>query len=359
MSQSVLLCAGGTGGHMFPAEALAHALAARGLAPHLVSDDRGRRYADTFPGTVHEVIFRPPSMRAPWQFVTRAPQAGKAWIAAKRIVRETRADAAVGFGGYPTLLPMLAARRSGCATLLHEQNAVLGRANRLLASRVDGVASGFPLVGASSEVTGNPVRPAVLEASEADYATPVAGGPLDLLVFGGSQGAQYFSQVVPEAMALLSDTHRQRIRLTLQAREDDQPAARTALEATGVAFEMAAFFSDMATRIARSHLVLSRAGASTVSELAVIGRPAILVPYPFALDHDQAANAAELLRGGGVEVVTQANLPAAALAERFRHHLDNPAALADKARAVRAAGHADAAERLADLVERTISRKRT
>lgn len=341
------MCAGGTGGHMFPAEALAHALLARGWGVELATDARGRRYAETFPAArTHILRAGTPFSRNPLATARAVLALGRGYLAGRSLVRGHAA--VVGFGGYPTVPPLMAAAHRGVPCAIHEQNAVLGRANRLLAPRVGRVASGFPVDSATT--VGNPVRPAVLDAAASPYAPAGAGEPFHLLVFGGSQGAQFFAEFVPGALAALPASDRHRLRVTLQARDADAPAARAALAEAGIEAEVEPFFADMARRIAGAHLVVSRAGASTVSELAVIGRPALLVPYPHALDHDQAANAAEMVATGGAEVVVQAEMP-----DRFgsalRAALDNPQALAQKAAAAKRAGRPDAAEQLADLVE--------
>ena len=333
---------------MFPAAALAHALVGRGWQITLATDKRGLRYADAF--DMARICVLPSGTvfsRNPLTLARSVLALGRGYLSARSLVLGHKAI--VGFGGYPTVPPMLAAAHRGQPCAIHEQNAVLGRANKLLASRVWRVASGFPVEGAVT--VGNPVRPAVLAAAETPYTPPAPDEPFDLLVFGGSQGAMFFAEFVPEALAALDEAERGRLRVTLQAREEDAPAARAALSEAGIAAEVEPFFADMAERIARAHFVVSRAGASTVSELAVIGRPSLLVPYPFALDHDQAANAAEMVAAGGAEVVRQGDLSPQRFAATLREALDKPDMLAQKAAAAKRAGRPDAAERLADLVE--------
>ena len=342
--KTALLCAGGTGGHLFPAEALAHELNGRGWTVELATDRRGQRFSDAFPAArTHIVDAATISGRNPVKIAAALWSLTKGYVAARHIVRGK--NAVVGFGGYPTLPPMLAALNVGVPTAIHEANAVLGRANKLLARRVDVVATGFDME--NSVTVGNPVRPAVIEAARTPYEP--ATDTFDLLVFGGSQGAQYFARVVPEAMALVED--RARIRLTLQAREEERDEARAALAAIGVEAEVAPFFADMAARIARAHLVVSRAGASTCAELAAIGRPSLLVPFPHALDHDQSANAAEMVRAGAAEIVEQRDLDAERLAAIIARSMVDPDGLAKRAAAAKAVGRPDAAARLADLVE--------
>jgi len=353
---TILLAAGGTGGHLFPAEALAHELARRGWAVDLVTDSRAERFAGKFPArAIHTVASATIGGRNPLAFVRAGWTIWRGVRESTVLINRLRPKAVVGFGGYPTLPPVYAAARRGVPTLIHEQNAVMGRANKALAGRVDAIAGGFlPAEGPFADkivTTGNPVRPAVLEAAATPYVPPLAGGEFRLLAFGGSQGAQYFSDALPAAVALLAPDLRKRLRLTQQARPEDAARAEAAYRACGVAAEVSPFFHDMARRLADAHLVISRSGASTVSEVAVIGRPAIFVPYPHALDHDQAANAAALAATGGAEVRPQASLTPVLLAGLIAAAMDDPQGLAARAAAARSAGRPDAARLLADLVE--------
>ncbi|APG91741.1 undecaprenyldiphospho-muramoylpentapeptide beta-N-acetylglucosaminyltransferase [Sinorhizobium americanum] len=352
----IFLAAGGTGGHLFPAEALAHELKASGYAVHLVTDSRAERYAGKFPADeVHVVPSATIGSKNP---IKLAQSVWKLWTglrAARRLIARYRPRAIVGFGGYPTVPPLLAATGMGVPSLIHEQNAVMGRANRMLASRVQAIAGGFlPESGGSfaakTVTTGNPVRPAVLEAASVPYPAP-AGGPFHLVVFGGSQGAQFFSKAVPQAVCRLDDVQRQRLKVTQQARPEDREGVIAAYDKLGIPAEVSPFFNDMAARIASAHLVVCRSGASTVSEVSVIGRPAILVPYPYALDHDQAANAAALAAKGGARVIAQAELSAERLAGILSDAMNTPEALAQMAANARETGKPDAARLLASLVE--------
>jgi UDP-N-acetylglucosamine--N-acetylmuramyl-(pentapeptide) pyrophosphoryl-undecaprenol N-acetylglucosamine transferase len=357
---AILVCAGGTGGHLFPAEALSHVLTARGHAVHLATDERATRYAASFPAAgVHVVPSATPSGSNPIKLAGAALTLMRGYRQSRHLIAQIGARAAIGFGGYPTVPPMLAATRMGLATAIHESNAVLGRANRLLESRVDRVAMGFAGVrtGDRTIVSGNPVRPAVIEASALPYPMREAGDPFRLLIFGGSQGAQFFSQALPAAIALLDPAQRQRLRIVQQARTEDEAALRTAYAGLGLEAEIAPFFADMASRIASAHYVISRAGASTVSELSVIGRPALLVPYPHALDHDQAQNAAAIAASGGAEIVLQADLVPQRLAEKLDEAMRSPQRLAGMAASARSSGRPDAAERLADLIEALIAER--
>ncbi|MGX5827570.1 undecaprenyldiphospho-muramoylpentapeptide beta-N-acetylglucosaminyltransferase [Mesorhizobium sp. 43Arga] len=359
----ILLAAGGTGGHLFPAEALAHELNGRGWTVHLATDDRAERFAGHFPAVaVHPIQSATMGSKNPIAVLGAFWKIWRGVRQASAIIGRIKPDAVVGFGGYPTLPPLYAATRRKVPTLIHEQNAVMGRANRALAGRVDAIAGGFlpqdtSATGEKTVTTGNPVRPAVLEAARTPYVASTGEEPFRLLVFGGSQGAQFFSDAMPGAIALLSDAQRKRLVITQQARADDVARVKTAYAALGVAVEVSPFFTDMAARMAAAHLVISRSGASTVSEIAVIGRPALLVPYPFALDHDQAANAAALAAAGGGEVHPQSTLSPERIAALIGGLMDNPERLSAMAAGAKSAGRPDAARLLADLTEAIASQK--
>ena len=356
MSKLILLSAGGTGGHLFPAEALAHELRSRGYRVDLVTDRRAERFAAAFPaGDVHVVPSATITSKNPIALLRTGLALLRGMRASDRLLAKLRPALVVGFGGYPTLPPLMAATRAGIPTLIQEQNAVMGRANRFLAGRVDAIAGGFlaPGIGKYGDkivATGNPVRPDVLKAAETPYPPLSDSNPFRLLVFGGSQGARVFSEVLPEAVDLLPAPLRGRLRITQQARPEDKDAVEAHYRASGVAAEVSTFFDRMAERIAGAHLVISRAGASTVSEIAIIGRPAIVVPLPHALDHDQDANAAALADTGGAHVVRQATLSAATLSAMLTDLARKPEDLAVMAARARAAGRPDATRLLADLV---------
>nr|WP_272211759.1 UDP-N-acetylglucosamine--N-acetylmuramyl-(pentapeptide) pyrophosphoryl-undecaprenol N-acetylglucosamine transferase [Marinicella sp. W31]MDC2877649.1 UDP-N-acetylglucosamine--N-acetylmuramyl-(pentapeptide) pyrophosphoryl-undecaprenol N-acetylglucosamine transferase [Marinicella sp. W31] len=275
---------------------------------------------------------------------------------ARALFAEHRPAAVIGFGGYPTVPPLYAAAASGIPTMLHEQNAVMGRANKMLAPRVNAIAGGFltpegePL-GAKIFATGNPVRPAVLRAAATPYDRRTQKEPFNLLVFGGSQGAHFFADAVPGALTRLSPEVRGLFRVTQQARPEDVEQVTARFTELGVPAEISPFFSDMARRIAEAHLVVCRSGASTVSEISVIGRPAIYVPYPHALDHDQAANAALVSANGGAKVVHQSQLSDEHFSELLTEAVDDPEKLVAAAVAAKQAGKRDATEKLADMAE--------
>lgn len=356
----VLLAAGGTGGHLFPAEALAAALGRHGIAVALATDERAAAYAHHFPAAERFVIpSATPSRRsllaAAQSFVTLARGIWRA----RSLMRERRPAVVVGFGGYPTVPPVLAATMVGVPSIIHEQNAVVGRANRFLMSRVTAIATGFVEVRGLSEVargktthTGNPVRPSVLEAAAVPFRPLARGERLSLLVFGGSQGARVMSDVVPVAIEQLDEMRRARLHIVQQARPEDLERVRSIYARLGVSCEVEPFFNDLPRRMAAAQLVVSRAGASTVAELSVIGRPSILVPLPGALDQDQAANAASLGAIGAAVVISQTDFTPARLAAEIAARLDAPEALTRAAEAAKSAGITDAAERLAALVIR-------
>ncbi|HSO47590.1 MAG TPA: UDP-N-acetylglucosamine--N-acetylmuramyl-(pentapeptide) pyrophosphoryl-undecaprenol N-acetylglucosamine transferase, partial [Rhizobiaceae bacterium] len=247
----------------------------------------------------------------------------------------------------------------GVPSMLHDANAVMGRANKLLAPRVDLVAMGFDGVGEGTvEVTGNPVRPAVIEAAKSAYPVRKAGEPFNLLVFGGSQGAQFFSQALPLAIELMTPQKRALLRVVQQARAEDEAALKADYARLAITAEIAPFFTDMAKKIANAHFVISRAGASTVSELAVIGRPALLVPYPHALDHDQALNAKAIADNGGATIFAQSALEPQRLAEILDEAVSDPQRLSEMAGKAGKSGHPDAAARLADCLEKLAAGRR-
>ncbi|UWM73919.1 undecaprenyldiphospho-muramoylpentapeptide beta-N-acetylglucosaminyltransferase [Rhizobium sp. WSM4643] len=359
----VLLAAGGTGGHVFPAEALAFKLKERGYSVHLVTDSRAERYAGKFPAEEIHVV--PSATIGSKNPVAVARSLWTLWSgmrAAKKLIQRLRPIIVVGFGGYPTVPPLLAATRLGVPSMIHEQNAVMGRANKALATRVQAIAGGFlPEGGAASPdktvTTGNPVRPAIIAAAEVPYTPSHPGEAFNLVVFGGSQGAQYFSKALPTAISLLDEALRVRLRITQQVRPEDMEMVSGCVAKLEMGADIAPFFTDMAERLARAHLVICRSGASTVSEISVIGRPAVLVPYPHALDHDQAANAAALAATGGAKVIAQSELSPEKIAAILTAVMNDPEKLLHMAAAAKRAGKPDAANLLADMVEAIAARR--
>jgi UDP-N-acetylglucosamine--N-acetylmuramyl-(pentapeptide) pyrophosphoryl-undecaprenol N-acetylglucosamine transferase len=353
----VLIAAGGTGGHLFPAESLALALKARGWRVHLATDHRVEGYGHDFPAEKIHFIQSATITRSP--VAAAKAVAALAWgaVQSRILVARIKPSVVIGFGGYPTVPPLMAAASAKVPTIVHEQNAVLGRANRFLAKRVTRLATSFPKVGGTESLTakvvqtGNPVRPAVREAAATQYPVRAAADPFRLLVFGGSQGARFFSDLMPAAVALMGKDMQALLKLTQQCRPEDIARVRQGYELLGVSADLQPFFSDMPKRIAGSHLVVSRSGASTCAELAVIGRAAIMVPLPHALDQDQKANATVLAEAGGGWLIDQAALTPARLAGEIVRYMKEPERLTVAATAAKGQGRPDAVDRLADLVE--------
>jgi UDP-N-acetylglucosamine--N-acetylmuramyl-(pentapeptide) pyrophosphoryl-undecaprenol N-acetylglucosamine transferase len=359
----VLIAAGGTGGHLFPAESLATALKALNARVALASDARVGKISGSFPADeVVQIPAATPSGRSPPQMAKAAVVLGIGVVRSLQAVRRLKPAVVVGFGGYPTVPPVLAAALLRVPTVIHEQNGVMGRANRFLAPRVAMIATGFPHVRgipikarAQRVVTGNPVRPAVVEAAKASYPPLAPGETLRLLVFGGSQGARVMSEIVPAAIERLPKEFLPNLHVTQQAREEDLQRVKAHYAQAGVTAEVEAFFKDLPRRMADARLVISRSGASTVAELAAIGRPSILVPLPGALDQDQAANAQSLAEIGAATIILQDAFTPERLADEIVAYLKNPQGLTRAAAAAKSSGVTDAAERLAAQVLRLAS----
>ncbi len=356
MSKLLVIAAGGTGGHMFPAQALAEEMLARGWRVKLSTDERGARYAGGFPEVVmREVVKSATTARggglAKLMVLPRIAMGSfKAW----RSFRTDRPDVVIGFGGYPALPAMIAAWLLRLPRMVHEQNGVLGRVNKVFAARVDMVAcSVWPTElpkGAVGEHTGNPVREHVRARAGSPYITP-GDYPMNLLVFGGSQGASVLSEVVPKALALLPAPLLQRLIIAHQARDADHDLAVNAYAALGVRAEVKPFFEAIADRIANAQLVIARAGASSVADICVIGRPSILIPLAIATKDHQTANAAALKAAKGAIVVQEKDLTPEALAKHIGGVLSDPDYAQSMAEAALELGRPDATERLAALVE--------
>jgi UDP-N-acetylglucosamine--N-acetylmuramyl-(pentapeptide) pyrophosphoryl-undecaprenol N-acetylglucosamine transferase len=356
--QPIILAAGGTGGHIFPAEALAEMLLSMGERVILVTDSRFAHFqtgalsriekrtirAGTVGGKLHKKILGIVGLLV-------------GILQARKIVKELKPKAVVGFGGYPSFPTVYSAANLGIATLIHEQNSVLGRANRLLASRVGKIATSFPdtqMLAASEQhkvvMTGNPVRTSIRALRDVPYASIAQDGKMHILVTGGSLGASVFSEVVPGAIAKLPAALRARVRIDQQCREVELDNTRAAYAAIGVNADLASFFVDLPARLAASHLVIARSGASTVSELASAGRPAILVPLPTAMDNHQYYNANAFEDVGGGWVMTQDGFTVDSLAARLEAFLMTPETLVKAAENAKKIGSPDAAEKLAALV---------
>jgi UDP-N-acetylglucosamine--N-acetylmuramyl-(pentapeptide) pyrophosphoryl-undecaprenol N-acetylglucosamine transferase len=354
----ILLAAGGTGGHLFPAEALGVELIKRGLRVRLATDARALRYSGLFSKDMIDVV---PSetvrSRNPVSLARTAMMLGYGTVVALNLVRRLKPAAVVGFGGYPTVPPLMAARWLGVPGIIHDANAVLGRANRFLSSRVDAVATSLPGVldrdpslAAKTTTVGTPMRPAILAAAAVPFATPEPNGPLRVLVVGGSQGARVMSDIVPGAIERLEPVLWSRLILTQQVREEDMARVRAVYDRLKINAELAPFFGDLPAKLASSHLVISRSGAGTVAELAAIGRPSILVPLPGAIDQDQFANAGVLSQANGALRIPQTEFTPDRLAAEISALAAEPARLTAMATSARRVGRLDAAERLADLV---------
>lgn len=354
----ILLAAGGTGGHVFPAEALAAELMKRGHDVGFVTDTRGTGFGKGLDGVqVHRIpAGTPTGKRLTGKFLAGV-EIARGTLAAFLLLRRLRPCAAVGFGGYPALPLMLAATQSRLPSVIHEQNAVLGRVNRLLAKRADVIALSFEATrlvphAARLAITGNPLRPAILAAADKAYVAPT--DEIRLLVLGGSQGARIFSDVVPAALVALPDALRARLRVTQQCRPEDLERVRDAYAQAGIKAETASFYADVAARLAATHLVVSRSGASSTAEIAAIGRPALLVPYAHATDDHQTANAEALVRVGAAQRVAQGDFTIARAQQELSALLGNPAGLITMAAAAKSLGRPDATIALADLVERVV-----
>ena len=352
----VLLAAGGTGGHLFPAEALAIALAKRGVTVDLATDTRAAHFV--FPARdVHLIPSATVRGGNPLLLARTATMLALGTAKAWALIGRIKPSVVVGFGGYPTVPPLLAASLRGVPTVLHEQNGVMGRANRLLASRITRIATGFstlakldPALQPKISFTGNPVRPQVVAAAATPYAALEPSGRFNLLVFGGSQGARIMSEIVPAAVERLDANLRARLSIVQQARAEDLDQVTRNYARLGVSVNCAPFFSDLPVRMAAAHLVIARSGASTVAELSAIGRPAILVPLPHALDQDQKANAGMLQDAGGAIRIEQRDFTPERLAAEIAALAADPARLTRMAAAAKSVGTIDAAERLADVV---------
>jgi UDP-N-acetylglucosamine--N-acetylmuramyl-(pentapeptide) pyrophosphoryl-undecaprenol N-acetylglucosamine transferase len=355
-ARPVLVAAGGTGGHLFPAEALTAALAKRGITTQLVTDKRAARFGGAFAeDSVHIVSSATFASRNPIALAKTLAALARGFMESRKLIRRIEPCAVIGFGGYPTIPPVMAAVWGRVPSLIHDSNAVIGRANRLLAPRVTAIATTFPdmfanapHLAAKATITGNPLRPAVLAAAAVPY--PTLTDPLRILVTGGSQGARIMADVVPAAIGRLDPNLQARLAIVQQAREEDLSRVSQTYARLSVAAEIAPFFSDLPVRMAASHLVISRSGAGTVAELAAIGRPSILVPLPGALDQDQFANAGVLENAGGALRLRQDDFTPQRLANEIAVLAGKPQRLTAMATAAKSVGRLDAAERLADLL---------
>jgi len=363
MSKHFVLAAGGTGGHMVPAAALAGELTKRGHRVALVSDARGVRFPGLFadgPGGIQTHVLPAGRFQVKkplgWPAALRDMWRGRAM--ARELYRTFKPAAVIGFGGYPAMPALLAAFADRIPTAVHEQNAVLGRVNRLVAGRVDAIATSYDRTerlaakyDAKTHLVGNPVREAVLALRTRPYPLLEEDGIFRVLVTGGSQGASILSQVVPDGLAMLPVTFRRRLQVTHQARIEDIDAVRAKYAAHQIPAELATYLPDLPDQLAWAHLVIARAGASTIAELTAAGRPAILVPLPSATDDHQTANAREIMQAGGARTIPQADFTAKELAKQMQRLGLDPAALENAAGRAMSVGRPHAVSDLADLVE--------
>lgn len=354
-----VLAAGGTGGHMIPAHALAAELKSRGHGVLLITDDRGSRIPGLFKNVPVHVL---PAGRVGGNPIAlllgiRGILAGRR--DARALYRQHRPDAVVGFGGYPAFPALIAASGMGIPTVLHEQNAVLGRVNRLLARKAKAVATAYerlerlkPAHRGKTVLVGNPVRESVVRLGQQPFPAFEEYSPLRILVTGGSQGASILGQVVPAGLAALEPSLRHRLQIVQQCRADDIEQVREAYRKLEIPAELMTYIEDMPAKLGDAHLVIARSGASTIAELTVAGRPAILIPLPSAMDDHQTANAREMARAGGARMIAQKDFSPETLARQVEALAADPEALANAAGRALSVGRPNAAKDLADLVER-------
>lgn len=355
-----VVAAGGTGGHMFPAEALARELASRGWRVVLATDARGEQYAHAFPAE-ERLALDAATGSGPVGLLKAGLAILKGVGQAQSAFARIGADVVVGFGGYPSAPALVAAVATRRPTLIHEQNAVLGRTNRMLAPAVGTVASAFPTLGrapakvkARAKLVGNPVRPDIRALFDRAYVAPAGDGPIHVLVTGGSQGARILSETAPRALAALPEEIRNRLKVQQQSRPETLESARQIYLEAGIAAEVAPFFRDMADRLSRAHLVIGRAGASTCSELAVAALPSVLIPLKIAMDDHQTLNARALSDADAARVIAEDDLTVDSLTAALSDILSDPTKLTAMSAAARSVAIPDAAQRLADLVEAAV-----
>ena len=353
----VIIAAGGTGGHMFPAQSFATEMVSRGWRVGLVTDDRGMRYVENFPAEwIEQIKASTIASKRPDKLLGSLLKIRAGISSAKRHMKAQKPALVAGFGGYPSLPSLSAAKSLKVPIVIHEQNAVLGRVNRLFASAAKVVASGFErldrLPGSARKTriaVGNPVREPILEAREVPYPELSGSGKICILVTGGSQGAKLFGEIVPEAVSLLPEDMRTRLHIVQQVREDQLEKTRSIYSEVRVSCELAPFFKDMGTKLSKTHLVIARSGAGTVTELCVAGRPAILIPLGIAMDDHQRANAEALQAAGGADVILEKEFTPEKLAEILTLRLGALDALPQRAKAAYELGPLNAASELANL----------
>ncbi len=356
--QVIAVTSGGTGGHMFPAVALSKSLVRRGAKVLFFTDARAARYTEGVEGV--ETIVLPAGGIAGKGIKGRlvgAARLGLGTLKARARIKKAKPSAVIGFGGYASIPATMSAKWLGIPFAIHEQNAVLGRANRLVANHAQRIATSFATVkmipsGDEDKViwTGNPVRAEIAALAACEYDTPTNDGLIRLLITGGSQGARVLSEILPTALVNLPENIRTRLVVTQQAREEDIDAVRKTYDGSSIDVTLASFINDIPERLRDCHLVIARSGASTVAELTAAGRPGLLVPLPHAIDDHQRFNAQQIEDGGGAWLIPQDRFSSEAVTDRLAKLLTNPAALTRAAKAAKSSGRANAAERLADMV---------
>lgn len=355
----VVVAAGGTGGHMFPAQAFADEMHARGWQVALVTDERGKKYATNFPADWRlEVEAATFGSKMPHKLLASALKLRAGTAEARRNFEKTKPKLIAGFGGYPSYPSLSAARAMGLPIIIHEQNSVLGRVNRLFAKSAKFVACGFdrldrlpPGAEGAKRVVGNPVRNAIKAVRETPYPELSDNGPLNLLITGGSQGARLFGEVIPKAIVSLPEAQRARLHVVQQAREEQLETVRSAYAQAGIKATVESFFSNMQERLAAAHLVIARSGAGTVTELAIAGRPSILIPLGIAMDDHQTANAEGMVTGAAADVVPEPVFTVETFAPLLLERISNAGVLKARAKAAWQLGRPNAARELADLAE--------
>ncbi len=354
-----VLAAGGTGGHMIPAHALAAELRSRGHGVLLITDERGARYPGLFEGVPVHILPAGRLGGGPIGWLKAAGSVVKGRGEAKRLYRDHKPDAVVGFGGYPAFPSLLAASSRRIPAVLHEQNAVMGRVNRLLAGDAEAIGTAYhqidrlkPRFKKKAVLVGNPVREEIARLGELPFPAFDEFAPLKILITGGSQGATVLSQVVPAGLGLLEPSLRRRLQVVQQCRPDDIEKVRKQYSDLGIPAELTTYIEDMAEKLADAHLVIGRAGASTIAELTAAGRPAILIPFAAATDDHQTANAREMVKAGGARAIAQGNFTPEVLAKQIEALAIDPVALNNAAARALSVGRPHAARDLADLVER-------
>ena len=354
-----VLAAGGTGGHMIPAHALAAELKSRGHGVLLITDERGARFPGLFKDVPVHILPAGRLGGGPIGWLKAAGSVIRGRGQAKHIYREHRPDAVVGFGGYPAFPSLLAASSMGIPTVLHEQNAVMGRVNRLLAGEAEAIGTAYdeidrlkPKYQGKAVLVGNPVREEIARLGEMPFPPFDEVAPLKILVTGGSQGATILSQIVPEGLGMLEPSLRRRLQVVQQCRPDDIERVRSQYAELGIPAELMTYVEEMAAKLADCHLMIGRAGASTIAELTAAGRPAILIPFAAATDDHQTANAREMVKAGGARAIRQDNFRPDVLARQIEALAMDPVALNNAAGRALSVGRPHAARDLADLVER-------